>query len=317
MTSRAGVGNPRRGRVGGNFGRHRAPALAGVVVVALALSACGSRLSDQAFRTALGAASGQPADAGASALGTSGSSTGVGTGVATAPQGSTAAGSSRSSEPSVSSSTTTASAPAPSGATPPAPGTYRYAQSGSTTIGNSTTPVPQQGTIVIDPPAAQGPGTWSQTWHSYVDPSQAPSDTTYRFTPSGIFVTSEVIRQSADGQSVTFTCTFASPVEEIPWPIHTGYSFSGSGDCQSFTVSLHGQITTTRQVTLDGQPVTVYVVALTATTSGNLTSSDSENQWFAPSLRLLVHDDSSDSGSYGPFSFKSNVTRDLLSGRPA
>jgi len=46
-------------------------------------------------------------------------------------------------------------------------------------------------------------------------------------------------------------------------------------------------------------------------------SNDSETQWFAPSLRLMAHDESNDSGTYGPFSFKSNVTRDLVSGQPS
>jgi hypothetical protein len=294
--------------------------LVGVLGLAVvSLTACGSRLSGQALSVAEGGMDQQPSGVPARPVGSSPT--------ADSPmiQGGLPSGAGvpatavRTSGPTVASSGSTpptTEAAAPSGPVPPMAGTYDYAQSGSTTVGSSTTPVPQRGTIVIDPAVSGGPGISHQTWHSYVDTNQPPTDTTYRFTPSGIAITSEVIRQSADGQSVTFTCTFATPLQVVPWPIRIGYSFSGTGDCTSFTVTVTGQITSSRQVSVDGEDITVYVIALTASTSGGLTSSDSETQWFAPSLRLLVHDDTNESGNYGPFSFKSDVTRDLLSSHP-
>jgi len=218
-------------------------------LIAMALTSCGSRIPISTAQAAGGGI-----DQRSDAPPTGASST-----------NSTASGSSptvQSSVPiasglSVGSAQSTTTIATLSGAIPPTLGTYYYTQSGSTSIGSSTTPVPQQGTIVIDPAVSGGAETWNQTWHSYVDPSQPPTDTAYRFSPNGISIISEVIRQSADGQNVTFTCTFTSPVKVIPWPIRTGYSFAGTADCGSFTLSLTGQITSTQQVTLDGGGVTV------------------------------------------------------------
>lgn len=199
------------------------------------------------------------------------------------------------------------------GPAPVPPGTYRERQSGTSTAGGATKPVPAEGTLNVD--AAKGDGT--QVWHRAVDPSQAPSDTTLAFRTNGMFIVSTVTRASGGGASVSFTCTFDPPVPSPPWPPSVGATFGGHGQCQSFTADISGRITGTRQATLDGSPLTVVVVESDLVTHGQVESTGHEVDWFSPALRLVVHSESQAKGTYGMISFASNVTSDLVSGHPS
>lgn len=207
--------------------------------------------------------------------------------------------------------------PSSSGTTgpkPATPGTYHYNQSGTFSASGSTQNDPPQGTVVVDPARSTGVGSWQQVWHSYIDTSQPPTDSTFVINPSGISVVSEVIRQS----SVTVSCTFAQPVQVIAWPPAVGHQFSGSSTCGGqFNLTVSGGITGTQSTTIDGAPVTAYVVTTNISTSGNLTSSGVEHDWFDPAAEVDVHQDSSQSGTYGFFKFTSQVTRTLVSAHPS
>ena len=201
---------------------------------------------------------------------------------------------------------------AASGPGPVQPGTYRYSQSGSFKAGLSSQSVPNQGSVVVDLPAAQGRASWTQVWHSYVDTSQPPSDTAFAIAPSGIAIVSEVIRMSG----VTFTCTFSPPLEVVSWPPAVGHQFSGTGACGSFTAQVSGSVTGTQATSVDGTGVTAFVVQTHVTTTGSVSSSSTETDWFDPALGLDLSQDSSQSGTYEGISFSSQITRKLVSGRP-
>ena len=49
---------------------------------------------------------------------------------------------------------------------------------------------------------------------------------------------------------------------------------------------MSGRITGSRQVTLDGRSIEVFVAETTITTHGQLESTGRQVNWFAPSLRL-------------------------------
>jgi hypothetical protein len=187
---------------------------------------------------------------------------------------------------------------------PATPGTYTYDQSGSFSALGYTQQYPPQGTEVADSASAQAAGTWSQLWHSYLDTRQPPSDTTFLINATGIAITSEVIRMAAGGQSITFTCSFASPVEVADWPPTVGHQFSGSGNCTSpnnsygsFTATLNGSINGTQQTSIGGAPTTAYTTSTTVTTSGSVTSTDTETDWLDPGLDLDLYQSSKESGS--------------------
>jgi hypothetical protein len=124
--------------------------------------------------------------------------------------------------------------------------------------------------------------------------------------------------QSGSGfQSVSFTCTFNPPVPAPPWPPTVGATFAGKADCGNFTTEVKGKIDGSRKATVDGAPVDVFVATISIVTHGQLESSGTDVQWFAPSTRLVVHSESHTKGSYGPFGFASDVVSDLVSAKPS
>jgi len=207
---------------------------------------------------------------------------------------------------------TTVASGAKGGPAPVAPGKYRYKQTGKATIGNNSSTVPPEGTLVVDPATPDG----SQVFHRVVDPDKGSSDLTLVFNAQGVFLKSTTMRQGSGFQSVTFTCTFNPPMPVPPWPPTVGATFSGKADCGSFTTELNGKVDGKRQVTLDGAPVDVFVLSISTATHGQLESSGTEVRWFAPASRMVVHDESHQKGSYGPFSFASDGTSDLISAKP-
>lgn len=300
---------------------HRTVAALGAM--ALVLAACGARVGPSRSEPELGTYGGSGGATSPTAPSRSAASSGSSSST-TAPGARPTAG------PGASSTTTTnRSAPPGAGTVPLAPttpGTYAYDQSGPpTTVGANQYPVPTQGKIVYDAPSGSSTN-WAQVAHSYVDPSQAPTDTTYTGSAAGIAISQEVIRMTIPSGSggqplvVSFTCTFSPAVVILSWPVRVGYAFSGSGSCSgtfgSFTASVSGSVSGTQQTTLDGAAVSTYVVDTHVTTSGSVTSTDDEVDWFDPALRLDVHDESKEQGSSSGVSFTSDVTRTLVSGHP-
>jgi len=82
-------------------------------------------------------------------------------------------------------------------------------------------------------------------------------------------------------------------------------------------LTVSGGITGTQSTSIDGAPVTAYVITTNISTSGNLTSTGVEHDWFDPAVQVDLHQDSSQSGSYGIFKFTSQVTRTLISAHPS
>jgi hypothetical protein len=218
---------------------------------------------------------------------------------------------------------TTAANTAPStgnssgGPAPVAPGTYRYNQSGSFTVGGQTTQEPPQGTLVVDPPASNG----TQVWHRYISPNQAPQDTTLLFTGSGMFIQSVV--QSFNGLSLT--CTLNPAVAAPPWPPAVGRNATGQGTCTgNFTANIQvtESITGTQAMTLDGTTANTFVVNSTIVITGTGTSSSlhataTEKDWFDPLRRLQLRTDTQLQGSFLTFQFHGNSSSTLASGKPS
>jgi hypothetical protein len=312
----AGIGRDRRRR--GDHGwatiSARAWLVVGLAAVSLATAACGGTAAKLSSGTATSGSATFPSTSSVSPATPGAITTRPVTRQPTTPSSSTDSVADTSTTTTPAGSTGPANSP-PASPSPPQAGTYLYRQSGSSTAGGQTQPVPAQGSIRIDPAAAQGAAAWTQTWHSYVDPSQPPSDTTYEFSPGGVGMVSIVTRADLNSQSLSFTCTFSPPLEVTPWPPTVGYAFSGEGSCGSFTASVTGRIDGTQPVTLDGQAITTYVIDATITTHGSVSLTDHEIDWFSPTMRLLVHTSDDEQGTYGLVSFSSRVTRDLESAR--
>lgn len=204
--------------------------------------------------------------------------------------------------------------PGTGAALPAAPGTYKYRQSGSTTFGSSTKPVPAEGTLLIDPAMANG----DQVDHRTTDPGQPPSDTTFSFRGGGVFLVQQVMRTSVGGSEQTFTCTFNPPLPTPPWPPAVGRSYSGDANCGPFTVHAAGRVTGTHDVVIAGVTHHTYVLNTALTFQGQLAGSGTQLDWIDPATSLILHEAATTKANYaGLFAIASSVTSDIESTRPS
>jgi hypothetical protein len=212
------------------------------------------------------------------------------------------------------STATTTPGPVPGGAAaqPLAPGTYRYAQSGTATSGGATRTVPAEGTLVVEAPSSTG----KQVTRRFVDPAKKPSDQELLFS-DGIFITKTTDRINVGQQYFEVSCTFNPGLPAPPWPPAVGATYGGSGSCGGFTVEASGSISEKRTVPFEGADLEIFVMDTTVTTKGSVQSTIRQVEWFAPSLRMSVHVERQVDGTYGISSYSSKVVSDLKSAQPA
>lgn len=203
------------------------------------------------------------------------------------------------------------------GEAPTVPGTYSYHQTGSMSVGVMSQSFPPTGTIVIEPPASSGEGAWTQMWRSFANTAQPSTDTTYAINSAGLWLVTQVQRETFGGQTVTYNCTFTPPIKVAnPSPV-TGYTFSGTGDCGSMTASITGQISGFHQTSFGGGLTTAYEVDTTVTTQGSVNSKTEETDWVDPMTGIDRYQSIKQSGTYNSFSFSSSLTRTLESTTPS
>ncbi|GAC1588540.1 MAG: hypothetical protein NVS3B21_04420 [Acidimicrobiales bacterium] len=204
--------------------------------------------------------------------------------------------------------------PATGAPLPAKAGTYRYHQMGEATFGTSTQPVPPEGSLKVDPASADG----NQVSHRTVDPNQPPSDTVVAFRNGGVFLVRLVIRANAGGRETTFTCTFDKPLATPPWPPKVGDTYTGHADCGQFTIDVSGRVTAKKEVVL--QQVTHHTFELMSalTFHGQLEGSGSQTDWLEPTSSLVLHNESTQNGTYGGVvKFSTHAISDLLSTTPS
>lgn len=193
---------------------------------------------------------------------------------------------------------------------PAAPGRYVVDQSGGVTAGVYQASNPPQGTLVVDPVQPNG----VQMSHRYVSSNSQPSDTATQYTAKGPYILST----SEQGPQGNTTCTFNPPIPAPPWPTSAGQTFGSQGNCGNFTVSVQGRIAGTQTDTLrDGETFTVWVIDSTLTLSGSVTGSGTQVDWYAPALRLPLHEQVDLNGTYSGVSFKLHNVSDLESSHPS
>lgn len=205
----------------------------------------------------------------------------------------------------------TAAAPASASNAPLAPatpGTYQQSQQGSTTFGSTTLTPPPNAPLVVGPPDSNG----IEIWKDYTDGNQPPQETSVQYRRTGPFILSTTV-MTPQGNA---TCTFNPAIPAPTWPPAVGDSFQTSGNCGNFTVSISGRITGSRTVQLDGQSFQAWVVDASLSTKGQVDATGTQEDWYSPALRLPLYQNSTIQGTYGLFSFHSQLTTRLESIKP-
>jgi len=201
----------------------------------------------------------------------------------------------------------------PAALSPAAAGTYKYQQSGTTTEGANSSPVPPEGRLVVGAAA----GDHSQVMTRYVRDGDPPEETTFVFRDGGVFLRRFVIKTGLAGAGFDFTCDFSPEVPAPPWPAKVGATVSASGNCGTFNAKVDGKISGVEDTQLDGHAVKVWVVELTLALSGQVTGTVHQVDRFAPTLSLSVKENRDMDIRYGFSRYQSSIASVLESGRPS
>jgi len=185
---------------------------------------------------------------------------------------------------------------------PAAPGTYDYAQSGSTNRGQ----VPPRGTLRVSA---------GQVFTRDTGDGNS-SDIYMNFRSNGPFITKVVVNAPPMNP---IACTFGSPVPAPPWPPTTGRSFSGHATCDNgYTADFSGSITGHGSDTVAGTAYETVIVASTLHILGpSIDITVHDTQHWAPALRVPTYSYEKVSGT-GPFGVQiaGEVTSTLLNSAP-
>lgn len=198
--------------------------------------------------------------------------------------------------------------PGASGPAPIRPGTYTYRQSGTYSAGTKSGQFPPKGTLVVDAATSAG----SQTTHRYVDPQGSPVNQTLLFRPQGELVQSETL-----GQGGKVVCTFNPPLPAPAWPVTVGATASGTGNCGKFDATVNEKVTGTREAIVGTSSFKVFVISLSTNVSGPFQATETTTAWYAPALRLVVHEVDNAKATYGAYNFTSQLTSDLVAPDPS
>ena len=204
--------------------------------------------------------------------------------------------------------------PATGAPLPAKPGTYRYHQTGEATFGTSSQPVPPEGSLKVDPATPDG----NQVSHRTVDPNQPPSDTVLAFKNGGVFLVRLVIRANAGGRETAFTCTFDKPLATPPWPPKVGDTYNGHADCGQFTIDVSGRVADQEDFSVQDTKHHTFRLVSALTFHGQLEGSGSQTDLLEPTTSLVLHNESSQSGTYGGVvKFSTHATSNLVSTTPS
>lgn len=248
--------------------RRRAAAVAGALL--LVLAACGDEGGPS--QAAVRGSAGQPPVA-EGATTTSSAAAPSTTTAASGRTATTTADPGRTSTPTTARTGGSTATTAPSGSralSPPAPGTYRYDTSGTTTFGGSSVPFPAVTTLVLDPPS----GSRQRTIRNLRDPTGNGLSTEFLldYRPEGVFLVSLQLTVGVSGISDTRELRPAAPVlllatGALPGA-HLEADLAGGTTAAKLVVDVLGE----ERVTVGGQAVdTLAVRAVVTLAPGDVT----------------------------------------------
>ena len=166
---------------------------------------------------------------------------------------------------------TAATAPAgPRALSPPAPGTYRYDTSGTTTFGGASIPFPAVTTLVLDPPS----GSRQRAIRNLRDPAGNGLSTEFLldYRPEGVFLVSLRLTVGVSGISDTRELRPASPVLLLATGARPGAHLEADLAGGTTAARLVADVLGEERVTVGGQAVdTLAVRAVVTLAPGDVT----------------------------------------------
>ncbi|HEX2119073.1 MAG TPA: hypothetical protein VHF91_07805 [Acidimicrobiales bacterium] len=167
-------------------------------------------------------------------------------------------------------STATTAPTGPRALSPPAPGTYRYDTSGTTTFGGTSIPFPAVTTLVLDPPS----GSRQRATRNLRDPAGNGLSTEFLldYRPEGVFLVSLRLTVGVSGVSDTRELRPASPVVLLATGARPGARLEADLAGGTTAARLVADVLGEERVTVGGQAVdTLAVRAVVTLAPGDVT----------------------------------------------
>lgn len=194
-----------------------------------------------------------------------------------------------------------AGAPA-AGAT--APGRYRYASSGTFSVGPAgERPRSGESVLTVDPPAGADQ-------HSLRQGVNRSTEQVLRFSPDGIYIV--ILKVSEEGVAREFRPS--PPVLAFPYGAEVGrtWSWRMTSTDGNTTVEANFRIERKEPVQVASKSVPAVVVHATLATTGDVVSEGVQTLWVAEATRLVIREQSVTNGTFGGIPFRSTAREDLL-----
>lgn len=174
---------------------------------------------------------------------------------------------------------------------PPAPGTYTYAQTGTTNVlnqGQDPKPRDPTGTLAVSKPTQVAGGT--EVTYERIEGGGSRSEQTLLFNDQGVSLTSVKNTLPVVNQSRDYVCKPSRPVLILPVGIGPGSTWEDRVSCEAGQIYYKATVVALGSVTLgDGTAVQALQIQVTNTVDGpGLKTQSDQEFWFAPDTSLNV-----------------------------
>lgn len=192
--------------------------------------------------------------------------------------------------------------------TPPAPGLYRYKQSGSAKFGAISSEPDPQGTLSIETAHIEGDGQAQRQVRKISDRSEITS--VYLFKKDAVLLT-YISQQGVE-------CAPDPALTAIALPLKIDSKWSSNGKCGDINAKLQGQVMAEETLTIAGKAVKTFRINLaTEISAEGFFQTTGMKVWISPDYRLIVRSEEASRGSFNGAALESDLTSELMNLKPA
>lgn len=204
--------------------------------------------------------------------------------------------------------------------TPPKPGTYTYAQTGSTGVlnqGQAPKPRDTTGTLKVSSPKQTAAGLEVEL--ERIEGDGQRGEQTLLFNDKGVSLTSVENTVPVVSQSRDYVCKPSRPVLILPVNIGPGSSWEDRVSCEAGQITYKATVAALTDVTLgDGSTVQALEIEVTNTIDGpGLKTQSTQRYWFAPTIALNAKVEDSTKAQLSVYDVTHDGTDLLQSATPA
>ncbi len=197
-------------------------------------------------------------------------------------------------------------APVPPGLKPLA-GSYRYHAVGTATVNGAAQPIDVEATTLIEEVSA------SDQRETSSGGQQGSAIQVMRYSSDKVELVSLEMKGAVNKKFEPKPPVLYAPV---PGSVGQSWSWNATSTDRLTRIQQSSRFDRTEQKVVGAQTIDVVVVETDITITGDIKATGHITSWVSPAYKLVVRSHSTLTGSYGAFTFASDVTSDLLDLRP-